>query len=100
MNTPQLERLHAQMVRLRLFKSRERIEALLQEATTAELSTPTSSMACSPKRSHIEDLEERHHADESGPLPIREEPRCVRLPLPALDRSQAAPDAGQLPLHR
>src|SRR2546425_12077644 len=38
MNTPQLERLHAQMVRLRLFKSRERIEALLQEATAAELS--------------------------------------------------------------
>src|SRR5499426_697778 len=38
MNPPQLERLHAQMVRLRLFKSRERIEALLQEATAAELS--------------------------------------------------------------
>jgi DNA replication protein DnaC len=38
MNTPQLERLHAQMVRLRLFKSRERIEALLQEATGEELS--------------------------------------------------------------
>ena len=38
MNAPQLERLHAQMVRLRLFKSRERIEALLQEATAAELS--------------------------------------------------------------
>src|SRR6058998_2308513 len=38
MNTPHLERLHAQMVRLRLFKSRERIEALLQEASTAELS--------------------------------------------------------------
>src|SRR5512138_1696770 len=38
MNPPQLERLHAQMVRLRLFKSRERIEALLQEATGAELS--------------------------------------------------------------
>src|SRR5258705_9723322 len=38
MNPPQLERLHAQMVRLRLFKSRERIEALLQEATSAELS--------------------------------------------------------------
>src|SRR5205809_4308603 len=38
MNTPQLERLHAQMVRLRLFKSRERIEAMLQEATGSELS--------------------------------------------------------------
>ena len=38
MSAPQLERLHAQMVRLRLFKSRERIEALLQEATSAELS--------------------------------------------------------------
>src|SRR5216117_3576715 len=38
MNTPQLERLHAQMVHLRLFKSRERIEALLQEASAAELS--------------------------------------------------------------
>ena len=29
MNGPQLERLHAQLVRLRLFKSRERIEVLL-----------------------------------------------------------------------
>ena len=38
MNAPQLERLHAQMVRLRLFKSRERIEALLQEASSSELS--------------------------------------------------------------
>lgn len=38
MNAPQFERLHAQMVRLRLFKSRQRIEALLQEATTSELS--------------------------------------------------------------
>ena len=38
MNTPQLERLHAQMVRLRLFKSRERIEALLQEASASDLS--------------------------------------------------------------
>jgi DNA replication protein DnaC len=38
MNAPQLERLQAQMIRLRLFKSRERIEALLQEASTSELS--------------------------------------------------------------
>src|SRR5206468_3239828 len=38
MSAPQLERLHAQMVRLRLFKSRERIEAMLQEATGSELS--------------------------------------------------------------
>src|SRR5262249_53745748 len=38
MSAPQLDRLHAQMVRLRLYKSRERIEALLQEATASELS--------------------------------------------------------------
>lgn len=37
-NAPQFERLHAQMVWLRLFKSRERIEALPQEATAADLS--------------------------------------------------------------
>jgi DNA replication protein DnaC len=38
MNAPQLERLHEHLQRLRLFKSRERLEALLQDATTKELS--------------------------------------------------------------
>ena len=40
MNTVQLERLGEQMARLRLFKSRERLEALLQEAAGRELSYP------------------------------------------------------------
>jgi DNA replication protein DnaC len=38
MSAAQLERLQEQMQRLRLFKSRERLEALLQEATTKEAS--------------------------------------------------------------
>jgi DNA replication protein DnaC len=38
MNGPQLERLHEHLQRLRLFKSRERLEALLQDATSKELS--------------------------------------------------------------
>jgi len=38
MNAAQLERLGEHMVRLRLFKSRERLEALLQEAASRELS--------------------------------------------------------------
>ena len=38
MNAPQLERLTEQLQRLRLFKSRERLEALLQEASSSELS--------------------------------------------------------------
>jgi DNA replication protein DnaC len=38
MNAGQLERLQEQCARLRLVKSRERIEALLQEATTQEMS--------------------------------------------------------------
>lgn len=38
MNAVQLERLGEQLQRLRLFKSRERLEAHLQEATTGELS--------------------------------------------------------------
>jgi len=37
MTAAQLERLHDHLHRLRLFKSRERLEALLQEATTKEL---------------------------------------------------------------
>ena len=37
MNAVQLERLQESLGRLRLFKSRERLEALLQEATTQEL---------------------------------------------------------------
>ena len=36
MSAAQLERLHEHMQRLRLFKSRERLEALLQDATTTE----------------------------------------------------------------
>jgi DNA replication protein DnaC len=36
MNPAQLERLHAHMARLRLFKSRERLEALLQKAAAEE----------------------------------------------------------------
>ena len=38
MNAVQLERLGEHMTRLRLFKSRERLEALLQEAAGQELS--------------------------------------------------------------
>jgi DNA replication protein DnaC len=38
MNAGQFERLGEQMQRLRLFKSRERLEAFLQEATTKEMS--------------------------------------------------------------
>ena len=38
MNAGQLERLGEQLQRLRLFQSRERLEALLQEATSTELS--------------------------------------------------------------
>lgn len=38
MNAPQLERIQENLTRLRLFKGRERIEALLQEATSKELS--------------------------------------------------------------
>lgn len=37
MTAGQLERLHEHMARLRLFKSRDRLEALLQQATTDEL---------------------------------------------------------------
>ena len=36
MSAAQLERLQEQMQRLRLFKGRERLEALLQDATTKE----------------------------------------------------------------
>jgi DNA replication protein DnaC len=38
MNAGQLERIQENLVRLRMFKGRERIEALLQEATSKELS--------------------------------------------------------------
>ena len=38
MSAAQLERLQEQMQRLRLFKSRERLEALLQDATAQDVS--------------------------------------------------------------
>ncbi len=40
MSAGQLERLGEHLQRLRLFKSRERLEALLQDATAKELSYP------------------------------------------------------------
>ena len=51
MSAAQLERLQEQLQRLRLFKSRERLEALLQDATAKELSYADFLDTCSPKRS-------------------------------------------------
>ena len=47
MNPVQLERVRDQLTRLRLLKSRQRLEALLQEAATKDLRTRTSSTRCS-----------------------------------------------------
>ena len=47
MSAAQLERLHEHMQRLRLFKSRDRLEALLQEATGKEqIEQPRAPRAC------------------------------------------------------
>ena len=51
MNAGQLERLGEFLLKLRLFKSRERLEALLQDAAARRSSPmPTSSSRCSPRR--------------------------------------------------
>jgi hypothetical protein len=46
MSAAQFERIHEHLQRLRLFKSRERLEALLQEASTQELSYADFSIRC------------------------------------------------------
>ena len=51
MNAGQLERLGEHLLKLRLFKSRERLEALLQDAAARELPTPTSSNRCCRRKS-------------------------------------------------
>lgn len=51
MNPAQLERLREHLTRLRLLKSRERLDALLQEAAAKDLSYATSSTRCWAKQS-------------------------------------------------
>lgn len=50
MNAGQCERLQESLTRLRLFKSRERLEALLQAASSEELISSFSSSATATKK--------------------------------------------------
>jgi len=87
MDAAQLDRLRDHLTRLLLLKSRERLDALLQEAA-AKGRMPTSSTRCSVKKS-TPGREEYHDADVSDPVSICEEFGRLRLHLPtSLDKKQ------------
>ena len=100
MNAAQLERLHEHLQRLRLFKSRERLEALLQDATAKEMSYADFLDPRAQRGGRLQDRQARHHAHQPRPLPLRQGPGDLRLHLSALARQEADPDTGDLPLHR
>ena len=93
MNAAQLERLRANLKRLRLFKSRERLEALLQEAAGKEIATLTSWIACFPKRSPPRPAK-RHHGTPMARFPFVKGLEVFDFTYqPSLDRKQVQPFA-------
>ena len=100
MTAAQLERLQEHLQRLRLFKSRDRLEALLQDATGEGALLCRLPRPGPHRGSRLQDRQARHHAHPARPLPLRQGPGELRLHLPALARQEADPDAEHLPLHR
>ena len=96
----QLERLAGHLLKLRLFKSRERLEALLQTAAAQEL-------AYSDFLEQVlsEEVAAKTHKNVTmrtsmARFPFVKPPEDLRLRLPALHRPQAGAEPGNLPLHR
>src|SRR2546425_6172549 len=83
MSAAQLERLQEHLQRLRLFKVRGRLEALLQDAPAKE--TPSADFLDLVLTEEV--AQARHHAYAPGPFPLRQEPRDLRLQLAALSRA-------------
>ena len=99
MNPVQLERVRDQLTRLRLLKSRERLEALLQEAATKDLSY--ADFLDQVLGEEVASNRQKHHqAHQSRPLPIREESGGLRLRLPTIAGQKPVPTGGLLPLYR
>lgn len=81
MNPAQLDRLRDQLTRLRLLKSRERLDALLQEAAAKDLSyADFLDQVLSEEVASKAD----HDAHVSRPVSVRQEPGGIRLRRPAL----------------
>ena len=83
MNAGQCEHLHKSLTRLRLCKSRERLEELLQAALRRAFVCRFSRPALG-RRSGLQDAEEYRHADKLGALPVCEKLGAFRVLLSAL----------------
>ncbi len=100
MTPAQLERLGEHLQRLRLFKSRERLEALLQEAATQELpyvdflERVLSEEVASKTAKHIS------MRTSLARFPFGKSLESFEVRLPALAGQETDPAAGLLPLHR
>ena len=98
MTAAQVERLHEHLQPLRLFKSRERLEALLQDTTTKEFSYADFLDGVLTEEVASENRQARDDAHPPRAFPLREGPRRLRLQLPALARQEA--EFGYLPIDR
>ena len=101
MNAAQLERLQEHLQRLRLFKSRERLEALLQDATAKEALLCRLPRQRAHRRGRLQDRQERHHAHPAWPaFPFVKSLETFDFSYqPSLDKKQIQ-HAQPLPLHR
>ena len=79
MKAAQLERLHEHLQRLRVFKSRERLEAVLQEATAKELTYADFLDQVLTEEVASKTAKARHHAHPPRPLPLRQGAGRLRL---------------------
>jgi len=86
MSAAQLERLQEHLQRRRLFKVRERLEALLQDAPAKE--TPSADFLDLVLTEEVASKTAKHVTMSApGPFPLRQEPRDLRLQLAALSRA-------------
>src|SRR5215475_57103 len=100
MKAAQLERLQEHLQRLRLFKSRERLEALLQDATSKDLTYADfldqvlTEEVASKTAKHVS------MRTQLARFPFVQGPGGVRFHLQAFHRSQTDQDFRELPFHR
>ena len=81
MISPQLARLDEHLQRLRLNTVRERLEALLQEASAQELSYADFLDRLLSEEVTTKTAAARPDADEPGPVPVPQGARQLRFPL-------------------
>ena len=100
MNAAQIERLDEHLGRLRLFKSRERLEALLQDAAARELAYADFLEQVLTEEVASKTSKNVTMRTSLARFPFVKGARDLRLRLPALDSTRSRSKPRHLPLHR